>query len=331
VLVALVALIATGERNAKELFSLAFAAIAVLMAVGGLLGALMEILFARHHAVRIFFLCLGLTLIVGFWTENAMHLPEFGIIGRIGAAIMLVGGLVMFVIRARESRRLISLLSSAAGDVEKGRVLVFHRPAAISRGIEEEKEDSGPTVVELLPESSVVYRIDNEQLKKWRVLPQTSVAAMRSAPYEAPWPENHQAYPPDVALTQRHMSDEEVKELQRHQKRLLQRMVWQTLIIMWATAVLVSSLQKLLKGSLAANLRGFSFASAFAVGAAYFIFQAEKARRLLGDIVAKRVVIVRAMRSKAGDVRASVSEVLPVSGLVWRVESNPAPWRIRRW
>ena len=284
----------------------------------GVLGALLEIVAAPSRLSRALFGAAMLIAAMSHWLASVgQRSRALDIATAISTGVVVIGGVIVLALRWSDRRKRLVLVRGASKDVTGGEVDAF---GAVDR------------LVEVLPASCVVYRVDDSVvLDRMYAADVRRVPVPRDAP-EGAWYEGRgRTLPPGVRVTQRHLVVEELEELAGYKRRALRAALVRSLVTLVCVAGMLRGLEQLTSGRQRLGPSALALSFAIAVAAVVLVRGYLWSRRLAGDIARGVTLVVRsAPRDDGKSDEDLVEEVLPVSGLQWTLDGAPSLGRGRR-
>jgi hypothetical protein len=185
--------------------------------------------------------------------------------------------------------------------------------------------DLGTLTLEVLPHSGLLWRVNEQPVRRWVRLTATEVADVPEfAGVAAQWLDPVELpVGGTVHVGQRELSAGEQWEIERHARQLkLRPLIPAVLLTLWAGPVLWACLAT---GRWPTGHDAGSFGLLVLLTATADLMLVKclgRARKMGQDILVGRVVIVR-----DGAPAESVTEILPVSRIAWTIDGRPASWR----
>jgi hypothetical protein len=313
--------------------SLAIYLICVVPAIGGLVGALVEVIVGWSKAARLAF---GLTLsmvIVG--SIGGSKGPLFPLAMMAGLFIYLVG-LLALILRWREHKKQCRLLPRVEADLRRDEALVF-------AGVPDSQAECPPELKKrgllaaldtevafcVLPLSAIVLPSASLAIDAWVPVDVVRTAASRANAITAPIP-GMSKFPPDpnFELAQRHLSGAEADEIERHRKQLLRRAGLVFIAIAYFGARVAQLGEFAMRKSHHGELSGAGWFIACVAGL-YFASGPLRLRGSLGKALRVRKVFALRPRDAESD-SPPLEEVLAGTTILWSQEGKPMKWRTRK-
>jgi hypothetical protein len=270
----------------------------------GVLGALLEILFAPQLWIRPLFTAAAALAALGYWLNPLTDRP-LGIVGVAAFCLVIMfGGGAMLFLRWRDRPRDLVTLGLARVDVQRGLVLVFEAPPA-------EQAAPGPRRIEVLPLSTLLHTVDGVPTARFQCVPVASVGVAADSDSEA---------------SERPLSAAERQELLDARPRLRRTSLGRTLVATWAVAAFLHYAAEIISAQFDLRLAILGWLIALARGAFLAVREVRWHRRLAADLAAGSVT--RHRPPAAGPGLPRVIEFLPRSEAPWTIDGAPAPWRL---
>lgn|GEM_PF-3499574 len=290
-------------------------ALASLIFIPGFVGAFQEIGVGYSKKSRWFFCLAAALLLFGFVVSGHLerHSWSYWLFG-LGVLVIVFGGWGVLFLRWSDARRMAPVVESARKDADFMETIVF------TGGQSEKSSES----MEILPFSMLGYSVNGELVDTWDVHQIVSLNKSPEVTVDAPWHDGPGEAPEGASFAQRHLSQEEISEINTLCSKILKKSVGTFFCVAWFSAYGIQLIEAILHRTDGVGLTKLGWVCAGIIGICFSGKQLLDRHKLLQDVD-------QGLMIKVTNSDGSVAEFLPISGIEWRNNGMPSPWRTRWW